>query len=335
MTERTVGEMGEIAVVERILAATASTQAHADPGTEESRADSGRVTVGPGDDAAVVATPDGRVVITTDMLVEGRHFRRDWSRAEDIGCKAAAENLADIAAMGARATGLVVALALPPDTDVAWVDGFLEGLLEEAARAGTTLLGGDLVAADSITIGVTAFGDLGGRRPVLRSSACAGDVVAVCGSLGCAAAGLAVLSRGFRSPRALVDAHRRPRPDYTAGVRANDAGVHAMMDVSDGLLIDARRLAQASGVDMDITAAALPVDDVLASTAAAYNLDPLQWVLGGGDDHALLATFASGRDVPEGFTVIGSVSAAGSQGPTITVDGKKRDHLTGFEHFRS
>lgn len=335
MTERTVGEMGEIALVERILARTASGPGHAQSGAAADGGPPGQATMGPGDDAAVVSAPDGRVVVTTDMLVEGRHFRRDWSSAEDIGCKAAAENLADIVAMGAGATGLVVALALTPDTEVAWVDGFLDGLLAEAARAGARLLGGDIVASDSITIGVTAFGDLGGRRPVLRSSARPGDVVAVCGSLGCAAAGLAVLSRGFRSPRALVDAHRRPRLDYTAGIRANDAGVHAMMDVSDGLLLDARRMARASGVDVDITASVVPVDDVLASTAAAYNLDPLQWVLGGGDDHALLATFASGQDVPEGFVVIGSVTACESQGPTVTVDGKERDHMAGFEHFRS
>jgi len=322
MTGRTVGEVGEIALVERILAAA---------GTQQST----RVPVGPGDDAAVLACSDGRVVVTTDMLVEGRHFRRDWSDAADVGHKAAAENLADIAAMGAVPTALVVALALPAETDVAWVDGFLAGLLEEAERAGASLIGGDIVRADAITIGVTAFGDLAGRVAVLRSGAEAGDVIAVCGSLGSAAGGLAVLSRGFRSPRALVDAHRRPRPDYRAGVRASDAGAHALMDVSDGLLLDADRMARASNVAIDIESAALPCDEAVITTASAYNLDPLTWILGGGDDHALLAAFAPGSALPEGFVRVGTVMDAVGSGSRVSVDGREADQVAGFEHFRS
>ncbi len=320
MAGTTVGDLGEIAVVERILESVGPL-----PG----------VPVGPGDDAAVLACADGRMVVTTDMLVEGRHFRRDWSEPADIGHKAAAENLADVAAMGAKPTGLVVALAMPPETEVAWVDGFLAGLLEEAGRAGAVLAGGDLVRADAITIAVTAFGDLGGRAPVLRSGARAGDVVAVCGSLGSAAGGLAVLSRGFRSPRALVEAHRRPRPDYPAGVRASDAGAHALMDVSDGLLLDADRMARSSGVAIDIDSDALPRDEALVTTASAYNLDPLTWILGGGDDHALLATFPPDARLPEGFVAVGSVMDAVGPGARVRVDGREPDQVAGFEHFRS
>lgn len=319
MAGTTVGDLGEIAVVERILDAAGST-----PG----------VPVGPGDDAAVLTCSDGRVVVTTDMLVEGRHFRCDWSDAADIGHKAAAENLADIAAMGAVPTALVVALALPAETEIAWVDGFLDGLLAESHRAGAALVGGDLVRGDSITIAVTAFGDLGGATAVLRSGARAGDVLAVCGSLGSAAAGLAVLSRGFRSPRALVDAHRRPMPDYAAGVRAAEAGAHALMDVSDGLLLDADRLARASGVAVDIDTAALPRDEAVVTTASAYNLDPLTWILGGGDDHALLAAFPAKGDLPDGFTPIGKVMK-GSGEPRVLVDGQPAEHIAGFEHFRA
>lgn len=322
MADRTVGDLGEIALVERILAAAAG-QANS------------RVPVGPGDDAAVLACSDGRVVVTTDMLVEGRHFRRDWSDAADIGHKAAAENLADIAAMGAVPSALVVALALPAETDVAWVDGFLAGLLQEAERAGAALIGGDIVRADAITIGVTAFGDLAGRPPVLRSGAEPGDVIAVCGSLGSAAGGLAVLSRGFRSPRALVDAHRRPRPDYRAGVRASDAGAHALMDISDGLLLDADRMARASDVAMDIDSSALPREDAVMTTASAYNLDPLTWILGGGDDHALLATFPATTTLPEGFVRIGTVMDAVGSGARVSVDEGEVDQVAGFEHFRS
>lgn len=321
MAVTTVGDLGEIALVERIQAAA---------GTQPTSA----VPVGPGDDAAVLACVDGRVVVTTDMLVEGRHFRRDWSEPADIGHKAAAENLADIAAMGAVPTAIVVALALPADTEITWVDGFLAGLLEECVRAGAALVGGDLVRGDNVTVGVTAFGDLSGRAPILRSGARAGDVIAVCGSLGSAAGGLAVLSRGFRSPRALVDAHRRPRPDYRAGVRASDAGAHALMDISDGLLIDADRMAKASGVAFDIDSAALPCDEAVITTASAYNLDPLTWVLGGGDDHALLATFEAGATLPEGFTAVGTVMDVVGSGARVSVDGKQVEQIAGFEHFR-
>lgn len=323
MAGRTVGEMGEIAVVERILGA-----ARAEGGA------SSDLPVGPGDDAAVLSCPDGRAVVTTDMLVEGRHFRRDWSEPADIGAKSAAENLADIAAMGAVPTALVVALALPPETEIAWVDGFLAGLLDEASRAGASLAGGDLVRGDAITVGVTALGDLGGRPPVLRSGARAGDVLAVCGLLGSAAGGLAVLSRGFRSPRALVDAHRRPRPDYAAGVRASDAGAHALMDISDGLLLDADRMAQASGVAIDIDSSALPCDEALVTTASAYNLDPLTWILGGGDDHALLAAFPPDARLPAGFAAVGTVVDAVGRGARVLVDGREAQQLAGFEHFR-
>jgi len=320
VTGTTVGDLGEIAVVDRIIAATGQA-----PG----------VPVGPGDDAAVLACADGRVVVTTDMLVEGRHFRRDWSEPDDIGHKAAAENLADIAAMGATPTALVIALALPPTTPIAWVDAFLAGLLEESARAGAALVGGDLVRGDAITIGVTALGDLGGRPPILRSGARAGDVIAICGALGSAAGGLAVLSRGFRSPRALVEAHRRPRPDYRAGVRASDAGAHALMDVSDGLLLDGERMARASGVSIDFDSASLPRDEAVVTTASAYNLDPLTWVLGGGDDHALLAAFPAEARLPEGFVAVGTAVDAIGSGARVRVDGREVEQVAGFEHFRA
>lgn len=320
-TGETVGDMGEIALVERIRVAVGASGA--------------QVEVGPGDDAAVLGVPDGRMVVTTDMLVEGRHFRRDWSSAEDIGHKAAAENLADLAAMGARPVGIVVALALPESTEVAWVDSFLDGLLAETRRGGAALVGGDLVSGNQVVVSVTALGELDGRPPVLRSGSQIGDVVALCGEVGRAAAGLAVLSRGFRSPRALVDAHRRPMPDYAAGPRAALAGATAMLDVSDGLLLDAARLARASGVCIDVDSGALPIPEAVQTTAAAYNLDPLTWVLGGGDDHALLATFGA-ADVPDGFAVIGRVIARGDGGESVDVrvDGEPVTPQ-GYEHFHA
>ncbi|RBY86328.1 thiamine-phosphate kinase [Blastococcus sp. TF02A-30] len=328
---RVVGEFGVIA---RVLA----------------QAGTARVTdVGPGDDAAVLRAPDGRVVATTDVLVEGRHFRRDWSSAEDIGRKAAAANLADVAAMGGTATALLVGLACPPDTPTTWLEGIAAGLAEECAPLGAAVVGGDTVAAspgsDGVVLSVTALGDLGGRAPVLRSGVRPGDVLAVAGRLGWSACGLAVLRRGFASPVAVVAAHRRPTPPYAAGPAAADAGATAMCDVSDGLLADAGHLAAASGVVLDIDRAALVRATLeptgpLQQVGSALGVDPMAWVLTGGEDHALLATFPPGADLPEGWAVIGSARAAG-QDARVLVDGEPAEEAaraagaegTGHVHF--
>src|SRR5919107_3787506 len=195
----TVRVVGEFGVIGRVLA----------------QAGSARVTqVGPGDDAAVLGAPDRRVVATTDVLVEGRHFRRDWSSAEDIGHKAAAANLADVAAMGGVASALLVGIACPPDTQTAWLEGVAAGLAAECAPLGAAVVGGDLVAAASdsasVVISVTALGDLYGRPAGLRSGAPAGGAVAPAGRLGGAACGLAVLRRGVCSPDRPPPAPPRP-----------------------------------------------------------------------------------------------------------------------------
>lgn len=314
----TVGDLGEEGLVARIVQGAGAMPRG--------------VALGPGDDAAVVACPDGRVVLTTDVLVEGRHFRRDWSGPGDIGHRCVAESLADVAAMGARPTSVVIGLGLPGDVEVAWVDEFLAAAVAECARGKAALVGGDVVSSDSVIVCVTATGDLGGHAPVTRSGARAGDVVAVCGRLGWAAAGLAVLSRGFRSPRALVDAHRRPEPPYDAGVRAAQAGATALMDVSDGLLLDAARLASASGVALSLESGRLEVGEPVATAAAAYHVDPLVWVLGGGDDHALLATFPEGTRLPKGFARIGTVEPADGE-PIVLVDGAVPEIDPGYRHF--
>ncbi len=286
------------------------------------------VLLGPGDDAAVVAAPDGRVVATTDVLVEGVHFRRDWSQALDVGHKAAAQNLADIAAMGARPTALLVGLAAPPGLETRWVLDLADGLAAEAARAGTAVVGGDVVAGAQVVVAVTALGALDGRDPVTRAGACPGDLVAVCGRLGWSAGGLAVLSRGFRSPRVLVAAHRRPEPVYAAGIAAALAGATAMIDVSDGLLSDLAHVAVASGVTVRLDVAALEVAAPLRDAAAALGRDPLEWVLTGGEDHALAATFPAGTALPEGWREVGVVEpgpgpgpAGATRSPRVTVEG--------------
>jgi len=292
---------------------------------------SAEVVVGTGDDAAVLVTSDGRSVISVDMLVEGRHFRRDWSTPIDVGRKAAAAALADLAAMGARPVALVVGFGAPADLPAAWALSCTAGLREEAQDAGAVLVGGDVVQAAQIVISVTVIGALDGRAPVLRSGAKPGDVIALAGRVGWAAAGLALLSRGFRSPKVLVDAQRCPTPPYAAGVAAAIAGATSMIDVSDGLVADARHVAQASGVVMSLDSSVLEVPEQMAATAAAYHVDPREWSLHGGEDHALLATFPAGSAVPESFMVLGTVEA--SDEPGVVVDGVRATEHGGHRHF--
>jgi thiamine-monophosphate kinase len=287
--------------------------------------------LGPGDDAALVAAPDGRVVATTDVLVEGRHFRRDWSSAIDVGHRAAAANLADIAAMGATPTALLVAFCAPADLDIGWAEGLTDGLSAEADLAGAAVVGGDMSASPVLTIAVTALGDLGGRAPVLRSGARPGDLVALAGRVGYAAGGYAALCRGFRTPRVLVDAHRRPVVEYGAGPAAADAGATSMLDVSDGLLADAGHIADASRVGIDLRRSAFDVPEVMADAARALGVDPYTWILSGGDDHALLATFPPDATLPPGWRPIGTVGESGG----VTVDGKRYEEgPAGWDHFR-
>lgn len=288
------------------------------------------VLLGPGDDAAVVAAPDGRVVACTDALVAGRHFRPDWASPQDVGHRAAAANLADIVAMGAVPTALLVVLCAPPELEVSWLEGLTDGIVAEASHVGAQVVGGDMTSGPTLTVAVTALGDLAGRSPITRSGAQPGDVVAIAGRVGYAAGGLAVLSRGFRSPRLLVDAYRRPQVPYRAGLAAPALGATAMIDVSDGLLADVGHIAEASQVAVDVHREAFPLSDPLRNTAEALGVDPYDWVLAGGDDHPLVATFPDGTRLPEEWRVIGEVG----EGSGVTVDGKPYQGPAGWDHFR-
>ncbi len=306
------------------------------------------VFVGPGDDAAVLRTPKGHVVVSTDLLVEGRHFRRDWAEAVQIGRKAAAANLSDINAMGGTAHSLTVGLAAPASTPVQWVLDLADGIAEEAALVGASIVGGDLTTGSEVVLAITVLGTCE-VAPMLRSGARPGDVLALAGRQGWAAAGLAVLGRGFRSPRVLVEAYKRPEPPYAAGLAGARAGATAMIDVSDGLLADAGHIAAASGVAIDIERSAFDLAEPMQAVGAALGVDPMEFILGGGDDHAILATFPSGADLPEDYLVIGSVSAAPGPGESgaagksgksgrsgagrVTVDGTSYDGPTGHTHF--
>jgi thiamine-monophosphate kinase len=318
----TLGELGEFGLIERVTA-----ERHQPAAT----------LLGPGDDAAVVAAADGRVVACTDVLVEGVHFRLDWSTPEHVGRKAAAANLADIAAMGAVPTALLVGLACPATTPVDVLAGLADGLWAEAGGAGVGVVGGDVTASATLVLAVTALGSLEGRPPVTRAGARPGDVVALCGRVGWAAAGLAVLARGFRSPVAVVGAHRAPEPPYAAGPVAAAAGATAMIDVSDGLLADLGQVARASKVVVDVRSAALEVPARLVDVGAALGIDPMDWLLTGGEDHALAATFPPEAALPDGWVRIGTVDAADASGVeagAVLVDGQVyAGGAPGWVHF--
>jgi len=322
----------------------------------------GRTLVGVGDDAAVLAVPDGRVVATTDMLVEGRHFRRDWSSGADIGAKAAAQNLADVAAMGADPIALLVGFAAPGDVPAGWARDLVAGIAQECSRAGATVAGGDVSSAGTVVLGITALGTMAGRDPVTRAGARPGDLLAVAGVLGHSAAGFALLEAGLTEPASLVAAHRRPRPPYRAGPEAAALGATAMIDISDGLIADLGHVAEASGVRISIETALVPPDPTLAAAASALASvasaaaapsagtapapapaapapapaasgsrlpRPLDWLLTGGEDHALAATFPPGTPLPSQWSVIGRVE----DGRGILVDGKTFQGSAGWKHF--
>jgi thiamine-monophosphate kinase len=308
----------------------------------------GKTLVGIGDDAAVLAAPDGRVVATTDFLLEGRHFRLDWASAADVGHKAAARSLADLAAMGAEPSALLVALAAPGDLTLDWARELAAGLADECARAGAGVIGGDTARADAVLLAVTGLGDLAGRAPVRRSGAAPGDLVAMAGPLGHAAAGFALLTAGPPGPDdPLVRAHLRPAPPYDAGPEAAALGATAMIDVSDGLLADLGHVAAASGVRIHLDSAALrPGEDLLTAARAVAGKDrhgsgrtdpvsrpadalALEWVLTGGEDHSLAATFPPGTRLPPRWRVIGTAR----QGNGVVVDGQPWAGAPGWDHF--
>ncbi|OBG13393.1 thiamine-phosphate kinase [Mycolicibacterium celeriflavum] len=310
----TLAQVGEFAVIQRLVAG---------------RHQPGVVALGPGDDAAVLFARDGRTVVSTDMLVAGRHFRLDWSTPHEVGRKSIAQNAADIEAMGARASAFVVAFGAPPDTPATQVLELADGMWQEAGSIGAGIAGGDLVSAPQWVISVTVLGDLDGREPVRRSGAKPGDVVALAGDVGRSAAGFQLWRNGIERFDDLRRRHVAPEPPYGQGRSAADGGATAMTDVSDGLLADLGHIAEASGVGIDLSTAALSADrDVLADAADELATDPWEWILGGGEDHALVATFPDAP--PSGWRVIGRVH----DGPhRVLVDGAVWKGNPGWQSF--
>ena len=282
--------------------------------------------VGSGDDAAVVAAADS-FLVSTDTLVENHDFKLAWSTGFDLGFKSVASNLADIAAMGATPTVLVVAMVVPKTTKISWLEAFADGLQAacDQLSPGAAIVGGDLASGEQVVISVTVHGQLDGLTPVLRSGAKEGDVVAVCGPLGKAACGLALLQSGnqdlVRSYDDWVLAQLRPAPPIDQGVIANQAGATAMLDVSDGLIRDLGRIAKASNVSIEIERSQLAgYEAMLDLPAQGLGVEPISWVLQGGEDHSLLATFPANATLPRSFKAIGKV-VAGTEN-LVLLDGK-------------
>ena len=282
-----------------------------------------RTIIGIGDDCAQVAAPEGSFVVTTDVMVEDQHFHFSWSSGYEVGARVAAQNLADIDAMGGRPSALVASVVAPRDMDAEVFFDVVRGMGERARLAGAGVVGGDLSAGEKLVISVTAFGYCPG--PVVRrDGARAGDVVAVSGTLGFSYAGLDLLEGGFVDPAArgreelgdldpFLRTYRAPQPPLGSGVAAAAAGAHAMMDLSDGPAADATRMAMASGVVIEFDRGAMEREArLLEAPAGVCGADPLRWVLQGGEEHGMLAAFPQGSLLPEGFRAVGWVRDCGA-----------------------
>jgi thiamine-monophosphate kinase len=240
--------------------------------------------------------------------------------------------------MGAKPTALVVALVVPKTTKISWLEGFADGL-DAACKAlapGSGVVGGDLASGNQIVVSVTVHGSMEGRTPVLRSGAQAGDIVAVAGTLGKSSCGLALLQSAnkdlINSYDDWVSYHLRPEPPIQQGVEASIAGATSMLDLSDGLSVDLMRICKASGVSIELSSKELQgFEAMLELPALGLGVDPKNWVLHGGEDHALVATFPKGAVLPKAFKAIGAVTEGE---PELYLDGvpvetKGWDSITG------
>ena len=287
--------------------------------------------VGIGDDAAVIRT-SSRTVITTDMAVEGVHFRLEWSSAFEIGRKITAANLADVFSMGAKPTFLVIAVSLTGNEDLEWIKNLAKGIAFEANLVGAVVVGGDLAKGAAVTIAITALGEFGDfgevMDPILRSGAQVGDQIYLSNLTGWSRAGLAILEKGLPiesdSAKRAVAAFRAPTLNYAYA--ANLAKATAMSDVSDSIVSQAEQMAAASNVkfnlDFNLFQAAADFSE-LRALSAELNVSVSDLILGGGEDHVFMAT---GKDLPG--LLIGNVSV----GSGLNVSGNEKAPDT-WRHF--
>jgi thiamine-monophosphate kinase len=283
-------------------------------------------------------TPGHKLVVTTDVVVEGRHFTAALSQPEDWGWKAVAVNCSDLAAMGARPRWLVVALTVPERAEVPVLERVYAGMGEACRAFGVALVGGDVSSGPALSLAVTALGEA--ERVVPRSGARPGDRLAVTGPLGAAAAGLALLQREDRPALELLErfpglaaAHRRPTPDMAMGPRLAAAGATAMLDVSDGLAGDALHLAEASGVGIEIRDATVPLAPGVAEAAALLGRDPVELALGGGEDFVLAAALPRTADLG-GVLDCGRFTPDPATRVRLTGSGPKPLAGLAYDHFR-
>ncbi len=305
---------------------------------------------GIGDDAAVFRPRAAKEywLVTTDALLEGIDFRREWTTPRRLGRKAISVNLSDLAAMGAKPLFFTVSLALPRGVSERWILEFHKGTTEPEVCKGAQLIGGDLSSSQSgIIISITALGESLNRKVLYRCGGRPGDLLYVTGVLGRSAAGLKLLRSGgigsrSRAGREALKAHRTPEPRCEAGIWLAQCGlVHCMMDLSDGLSVDLPRMCRASGVGAEIRLADIPV----FAASAGWNCDPAELALHGGEDYELL--FAAPRtkarlleeSYPSGFpriTRIGELNRDVGKVRLKEAGGKIRTlRERGYDHFRA
>ena len=290
------------------------------------------VLVPMGDDCAVLRFGEKDWVAASDMLVAGRHFE-DWASPEDVGYKAVAVNVSDVAAMGGIPRFVLVSGGA---SDRETASRLFAGVLEACTTFGVYPLGGDTTGARALTVDVAILGELS-FPPVSRSGARAGDLLAVTGELGASAAGLLALQGGGRGWKRLVGRHLRPQPRVVAGHAAARFGVGAMMDLSDGLASDARRLCERSGVGCRVDLDGLPVADDTRAFAASLGRDPGELAATGGEDYELLLSGsravldALAQEVEVPVTVVGEVT--GGDGVSFHRGGEPAGDLSGWDHF--
>jgi len=286
------------------------------------------VELGIGDDAAVLAASNNKLVATVDMAVEGVHFRCDWSSPFQIGAKLTTANLADIFAMGAKPKYLLVAAAISQVNNSEVITELAKGIRSVADNFKVTVIGGDLSKAEKMSLSITALGELSGN-PILRSNAQVGDLLYLSALPGLSAAGLAILNRGLDRPRYVVDAHLNPKlvaPDKLTKVATS------LCDISDGLVTDAGNIAKASGVAINLNKELItsaPDFKDLAELANELGEDVFDWILTGGEDHFFLATVNPSNASEELGIRVGVVTTGGGE---ISLDGaviKK----SGYQHF--
>ena len=294
--------------------------------------------VGIGDDCAVIplspetgGAPASDLLVSTDMLVEGTHFLMEDISPRQLGWKSAAVNISDIAAMGGKPIATFLSLALPKTLPEQWMQEFMEGYNGISEKFGAALLGGDTTCSpDRICINVTVLGTCPRGKARLRSAARPGDLVCVTGTLGDSAAGLRLILGGQKgaAPR-LMDRHYTPTPRVEEGLALSCLpGVHAMMDISDGVGSDLRHILDESGVGARIDTGKLPISKELQALCSETGWDPKELALSGGEDYELLFTMDPQEtpDIP--YTVIGEITA----NPTVTWEGGSRDYM-GYKHF--